>query len=153
METQSIKDRSLEITRLLNAPAELVYKVWTDPEHLKNWWGPKGFTTTIHYMDLQPGGKWNLTLHGPDGTSYKNESVFIEIVENKRIVSKHLTGPVFEMTATFEAQGDKTLFTMSMTFETAAIRQQTIDVFGADRGLIENVNKLEEYLTTSTYKS
>ncbi len=104
-------------------------------------------------MDLRPGGEWNLTLHGPDGIDYRNESVFVELIENECIVSKHLTGPVFEMTVTFEAQGDKTLFTMSMIFETAEQKQQTIDVFGADKGLIENVDKLEEYLGKSKVKT
>jgi uncharacterized protein YndB with AHSA1/START domain len=54
--TQSVADRQLSITRLINAPRELVFEVWTKPEHIKEWWGPNGFTNTIFNMDVKPGG-------------------------------------------------------------------------------------------------
>ena len=73
-------DREISISRLLNAPIDLVWEVWTDPEHIKNWWGPNGFTNTISTMDVKPEGEWDLTMHGPDGTDYKNKSIFKEIV-------------------------------------------------------------------------
>src|SRR5678809_780124 len=59
--------RELTITRVLNAPIELVWNVWTDPDHIKNWWGPNGFTNTIFEMDVKPGGNWEFIMHGPDG--------------------------------------------------------------------------------------
>src|ERR1700733_3959863 len=76
-------DREIRISRLLNAPIELVWEVWTNPEHIKNWWGPNGFTNTIHSMDMKKGGEWNLTMHGPDGTDYKNKTIFKKIVFKK----------------------------------------------------------------------
>src|SRR5689334_8689979 len=63
----STADRELIITRQLNAPVELVWKVWTDPDHIKNWWGPNDFTNTISKMDIKAGGEWDLVMHGPDG--------------------------------------------------------------------------------------
>ncbi len=61
----------LVITRVFDAPRELVFKAWTEPGRLVQWWGPNGFTVTIQEMDVRPGGEWNLILHGPDGTDYK----------------------------------------------------------------------------------
>jgi len=75
----SAADRVISISRLLDAPIDLVWEVWTDPEHIKNWWGPDGFTNTIQLMDMKEGGEWNLIMHGPDGTDYKNKSVFMEV--------------------------------------------------------------------------
>ena len=139
-------DRELVITRKLNAPRELVWEVWTNPDHIKNWWGPDGFTNTIFTMDVQPGGTWDFVMHGPDGTDYKNKSRFKEIVKPERIVFEHLTGPKFTSTITFTEDGNKTLLTWRMLFETAAEFIQTVKTFKADEGLKQNVAKLEEYL-------
>ena len=60
-------DRELVFTRVFDAPRELVFSAWTDPTHLAHWWGPDGFTLTIHEMDVTPGGVWRFIMHGPDG--------------------------------------------------------------------------------------
>ncbi len=85
----SASDREIVISRVFDAPRELVWKAWTDPKHVANWWGPKGFSTTIDVMDVRPGGQWVQTMHGPDGTNYPNKSIFKEVVENERIVYSH----------------------------------------------------------------
>src|SRR6266496_3604765 len=100
--SNSTADRELFISRLLNAPRELVWEVWTNPEHIANWWGPEGFSNTINTMDVKPGGEWNLVMHGPDGTDYKNKSIFKEVEEPERIVYEHVSGPKFLATITFE---------------------------------------------------
>src|SRR3954471_663109 len=79
-------DREIVISRLFDAPRELVWAAWTDPQQVVQWWGPKGFTTTIHEMDVRPGGVMRHTMHGPDGTDYANKSVFKEVVKPERIV-------------------------------------------------------------------
>ena len=79
-------DREIIATRVFDAPRELVFKMWTDPKHVGRWWGPRGFTTTIHEMDVKPGGIWRLTMHGPDGRDYKNKVVFLEVEEPERLV-------------------------------------------------------------------
>lgn len=68
--------RELLIKRTLNAPIELVWEVWTKPEHIAQWWGPTGFTNTITKMDMVAGGEWVLTMHGPDGTDYPGKHFF-----------------------------------------------------------------------------
>ncbi|MFL5764387.1 MAG: SRPBCC domain-containing protein [Bacteroidia bacterium] len=141
-------DRELRMERTLNAPVDLVWEVWTDPEHIKNWWGPNGFTNTIHRMDTKENGEWDLTMHGPDGTDYKNKSVFKELVKNKKIVYEHISGPKFTATITFESQGEKTLLSWHMLFQSKEEFIQTVKTFKADEGLRQNLEKLETYIKT-----
>src|SRR5689334_18469516 len=63
-------DREIVITRVIDAPRELVFAAFTDAEHISNWWGPNGFRTTTYEKDVRPGGVWRFTMHGPDGTDY-----------------------------------------------------------------------------------
>jgi uncharacterized protein YndB with AHSA1/START domain len=139
----------LLVSRILNAPRDLVFSVWTDPKHIAQWWGPEGFTNTIHKMDVKPGGEWDLVMHGPDGTNYKNKTVFVEVVKNERLVYDHVSGPRFRGIATFEVVGNKTRLTIRMIFETTELRDNTVKQFGADKGLIENVDKLERYVQSA----
>jgi len=139
-------EKELTITRVLNAPIELVWKVWTDPDHIKNWWGPNGFTNTIFGMDLKPGGVWEFIMHGPDGKDYKNKSIFKEIIKHKQIVYEHISGPKFQATVKFTSQGKKTLLEWQMLFDTAEEREKTVKTFKADVGLKQNIFKLEGYL-------
>ncbi|MEO7933184.1 MAG: SRPBCC family protein [Chthoniobacterales bacterium] len=75
--------------RVLNASRQRVFRAFAEPEHLARWWGPNGFRSTLHRFEFRPGGRWELTLHGPDGTDYKNEYFAVEIVEPERIVINH----------------------------------------------------------------
>lgn len=148
METEN-KDptnRQLSISRLLDAPRELVWKVWTDPEHIAKWWGPSGFTNTIFKMEVKPGGEWEFIMHGPDGTDYKNKHIFHEIVKEERLVLDHVSAPKFRMTVTFEDKGDRTLLKLHSVFESAEQLEQVIKVFKADQGMKQNVDRLENYL-------
>ena len=139
-------DRELVITRLLNAPKELVWEVFTTPGHIKNWWGPNGFTNTIDKMDVKPGGIWEFVMHGPDGTNYKNKSIYKEIVKHERIVFEHVTGPKFTTTITFTPEGKKTMLKWHMLFESKEEFIQVVKTFKADEGLKQNIEKLEKYL-------
>jgi len=138
--------RELNISRTLNAPIDLVWKVWTNAEHIKNWWGPNGFTNTIHKMEMKVGGEWDFIMHGPDGTDYKNKSIFKELVKNEKIVYEHISGPHFIATITFTAQGKKTLLNWQMLFDSAEQFEQVVKTFKADEGLKQNIVKLEKYL-------
>ena len=78
---EALSDREFANSRVFDAPPERVFRAWTDPNHLAQWWGPKGFTNTFEEFDLRPGGPWRFVMHGPDGTDYKNHSVFGEANE------------------------------------------------------------------------
>ena len=138
--------RELVITRVFDAPRSLVFKAWTDPKHIAQWWGPNGFTNTIYEMDVRPGGVWRFIMHGPDGVDYKNKSVYIEIVRPERLVYSHVTGPKFQMTVTFAEQGDKTKLNARMLFESATLRDRVAKEFGAIEGLNQTMDRLAEHL-------
>jgi uncharacterized protein YndB with AHSA1/START domain len=142
----NIAERQIQLERVLNAPIDLVWKVWTDPEHLKNWWGPNGFTNTISKMEVKPEGEWNLVMHGPDGTNYKNKSIFKEVIKHKKLVYEHVSGPKFLATILFESRGDKTHINWQMLFETKEEFIQTVKTFNAAEGQKQNVLRLENYL-------
>jgi uncharacterized protein YndB with AHSA1/START domain len=139
-------DRELVLSRLFNAPIELVWEVWTKPEHIKNWWGPNGFHNTIFKMDVKPGGVWDFIMHGPDGTNYKNKSVFKEVLKHKKLVYEHISGPKFLATIEFEKQGNKTFIKWHMLFDTKEEFIQVVKTFKADEGLKQNMDKMASYL-------
>ncbi|QEC77658.1 SRPBCC family protein [Mucilaginibacter ginsenosidivorax] len=139
-------DRELRLTRTLEAPVELVWEVWTQPEHIAKWWGPNGFTNTISKMDVEPEGEWDLVMHGPDGTDYKNKSIFKEVIPLKKIVYEHVSGPKFVATIEFEAQGEQTHISWHMLFESREQFIQVVKTFKADEGLKQNLEKLNQYV-------
>ena len=150
--TTSTADREIVESRVFDAPRELVFKVWTEQEHIAKWWGPDGFTNTIHKMDVRPGGIWSLTMHGPDGTDFLNNMVYTKIVNQELIVYTHdaafenETGQ-FETTVNFEKQGNKTKLTMRMVFNSKKERDQVAEKYGAVEGLSQNLKRLNEYLS------
>ena len=113
------KMQELITTRVFDAPRELVFKAWTDPERLKRWWGPKGFTNPVCEVDVRPGGAIRIHMRAPDGVVYPMTGVFHEIVQPERLVftSSALADngePLFDVlnTITFDDQGGKTKLTV-----------------------------------------
>src|SRR6266852_821403 len=149
---EDTSDREILITRVFDAPRDLVWEAWTDPKQVVQWWGPTGFTTTIHEMDVRPGGVWRHTMRGPDGTEYPNLSVFIEVVKPERIVYSHGGGrkghpaAQFEATWTFEAQDAKTKLTSRMVFPSAAARELAVRTYNAVEGGNQTLGRLSEQL-------
>lgn len=104
--------------RLINAPVAQVFAAFRDATSLAQWWGPAGFTNTFHEFDFRTGGRWLHTMHGPEGADYDNESRFLEVSENKRIVIEHLSGHHFILTLEFETRGEATLVHWQQLFDT-----------------------------------
>ncbi len=90
----------------------------SDPDRIARWWGPAGFTNTIHDFEFRPGGAWLLTMHGPDGKSYPNESRFTRIVPDQLFEIEHLTGHHFILTIELEPHGAGTEVKWRQTFDT-----------------------------------
>lgn len=145
-------DTSLTVRRTFDAPRERVWKAWTDPEQVTQWWGPNGFTTTVHEMDVRPGGVWRFIMRGPDGTDYPNEIVYDEIVEPERLVYTHGSNEEngleqFQVTVTFvEQEGSKTELTMQQLYKSAADREKSVEEFGAIEGATQTLDHLAEYV-------
>lgn len=151
--SNDVSNREMVITRLINAPRELVWKVWTTPEHVKHWWGPDGFTNTIHEMEVKPGGVWRFMMHGPDGTDFPNKIVFEEVVKPERLVYTHSSDDEndptrFHSVVTFEDKGGKTYITMRALFATAEERDRVVKEFGAVEGGNQTLRRLQQYLST-----
>ena len=120
--------KPFEISRVFDAPRERVWQAWTEPEHMKKWWGPKGFTVTHLKMDLRPGGMTHYCLRGPDGAEMWGRAVYREVRKPERLVwvnsfsdpkggltrhPGHESWPLEMLTtATLEAQGQRTKLTI-----------------------------------------
>ena len=96
-------DCEIVSSRIVNASTDIVFRAWSEPDHLKTWWGPEGFTNTFQEFDLRPGGKWKFIMHGPDKGNYPNECEFIQIEKPNLIAWKRFSKPLFRVVASFEA--------------------------------------------------
>lgn len=146
MPRSSAADREIVTERLINAPREMVFAAWTDPEQVAKWWGPDGFTNTIHEMDVRPGGVWRFIMHGPDGTDYQNLIVFAEIVKPERIIYDHVSTPKFRNTVTFAEEGGKTRVTMRAVFEDANAFEMAVKTFKAVEGGKQTLGRLAGFV-------
>jgi uncharacterized protein YndB with AHSA1/START domain len=143
--TFTTPDQEIVSSRIVNATRALVYTAWTDPNILKNWWGPTGFTNTFIEFELRPGGKWKFIMHGPDKGNYLNECEFIEIEKPKLISWKRFSKPLFRVVATFEeldATSTKIIYRMIFN----SIEECTkVKTFAVDKNE-ENFDRLESEL-------
>ncbi|MCB0820303.1 MAG: SRPBCC domain-containing protein [Bacteroidetes bacterium] len=115
-----MNNREIISSRILHASVAQVYEAFENPNHLKNWWGPEGFTNTIHEFDLNPGGIWKLTMHGREKGNYENLSVFNTVIPNKLVSWTRKSQPLFDMEITFESiNEDTTKISFKMIFATA----------------------------------
>jgi uncharacterized protein YndB with AHSA1/START domain len=149
----AVEGRNLIITRTFHAPRELVFRAWTDPAHLPQWWGPQGFTVTVQEIDIKPGGVWRYVMHGPDGTDYDNLVTFLDIQAPHRIEYKHgdfQNDEHFRVTVTLEEQGPLTHLTMTMQFPTVEALNQTIQFVGAIEGAQSTLERLNQQLPKIT---
>lgn len=100
------------------ASASEVFAALSDPARVARWWGPAGFSSTMHVFDFTPGGRWTLTMHGPDGKDYPNESRFARIVPGRTWEIEHLSGHHFMLTLELEPRGQATIVHWRQTFDT-----------------------------------
>ncbi len=113
-------DCEIVSSRIVNFSQELVFTAWTDPNHLKNWWGPKGFTNTFEEFDLRPGGRWKFVMHAPEQGNFQNECEFVKIEKPTEIAWIRISKPLFNIVATFEKiEDDQTKVVFRMVFNTA----------------------------------
>jgi uncharacterized protein YndB with AHSA1/START domain len=146
--------QELVITRVFDAPRSLVFKAWTDPEHVAQWWGPHGFTNPVCELDVRPGGAIRIHMRQPDGTVYPMTGVYQEIVEPERLVFTSAAldkdgKPLFEIlhTVTFVEQGGKTTQTMqARVIKTTAAAPPYLA--GMEVGWTQSLERLTAYLGT-----
>jgi len=144
--------REVVITRVFDAPRELVWKAWTDPKHLAQWWGPEGFTNPICEIDIRAGGAMRIVMRGPDGVDYPMGGVFREIVKPERLVFTAFAedqegNPLLEQhtVITFTDLGGKTRLTVNASaVGVAPIAAQYLQ--GMEAGWTQSIDRLEKLL-------
>lgn len=146
--TDTTADREIVVTRLVDAPRDLVFAAFTEREHVENWWVPSG--TTIHEFNGRPGGLWRYSMPGPDGAQYPFRIQFIQIDRPTRLVYDYGTDaegapePV-RTSVTFEEERGKTRITLQLMFATAAAREEAAQ-YGAAAGAQQALAGLADYL-------
>lgn len=150
---KEILERELVLTRVLDAPRELVFSAWINPEHLSAWFCPEGYTSETHEIDIRVGGRWRFSYLSPDGIRYENRVVFLNIDPLNSIEFDH--GPDeddsatrFRVLITFDEQSNgKTVLSLRQLHPTKAQRDGGLG-FGAVEIGNGTLNNLEKYLTT-----
>ena len=141
-----MEGRQITLTRLIAAPAEVVWRCWTDPAILPKWFGPEGFSCATKEIDLRQGGIWRFDMTGPDGTVWANRHRFTLYDAPRRIEflldADSDAAPPFEVVVTLTPEADGTRLTQTMTFPTAEARDGARS-YGADRLGQTTLAKLE----------
>lgn len=114
-----LSDRSDSRQRFIAASPAQVHAAMSDPARVARWWGPAGFTNTIDTFEFRPGGRWLLTMRGPDGQNYPNESRFLRVDAGKVFEIEHLNGHHFILTLELQAVDGGTRVDWRQTFDTA----------------------------------
>lgn len=166
-----LEEPSVVIARILKAPRERVFKAWTDPKQMAQWWGPAVFTTPVCEMDVRPGGLYRIVMRSPDGVDYPLKGVYREVVEPERLVmtmdlSEHPDAwhdrldpgrdkskgrpPLYPVCAvSFEDAGSgKTKLTIKMSFESAALRDAMAKM-DMEQGWNQSLDRLEALVQQS----
>jgi uncharacterized protein YndB with AHSA1/START domain len=143
-------DREVVISRVIDAPRELVFEAFTDVRHLSQWWGPEGFRTTTRSFEFRVGAAWDFVMHGPDGTDYQEWITWREIVPPERIALLHGESrddpDAFESLLTFEPVGEQTRVVLRTVFPTRELRDEAVEKYHAVEGGQQTLAHLAGYV-------
>lgn len=145
-------ERELTIVRIFDAPRALVFRAWTDPKMMMQWWAPKHFTNPVCEADVRVGGTLRIVMRGPDGFDYPMKGVFTEVVTNERIVFTNIAVDAAgnhllegKTSVAFEDVGGKTKMTL-VTRAVGKVPQAEFMLGGMEQGWTESIDKLEALL-------
>jgi len=150
MAQPGVVDREIVLSRVIDAPRELVFEAFTEVRHLSRWWGPEGFSTTTRSLDFRVGGEWDFVMHGPDGTDYPEWITWTEIIAPERIAMLHGESRedpnAFESVLTFQPDGEATRIEMRTVFPTQELRQEAVEKYHAIEGGQQTLGNLAAYV-------
>ncbi|MFC4070146.1 SRPBCC family protein [Actinoplanes subglobosus] len=153
MAREDTADREIVVSRLIDAPPELVFQAFTEVRHLSRWWGPEGFGTTTRSFEFREGAVWDFVMHGPDGTDYPEWITWTEIVPPERIALLHGESAgdpnAFTSVLTFTADGAATRLVMRTIFPSRELRDEAAEKYHAVEGGQQTLSKLDSYITGS----
>jgi uncharacterized protein YndB with AHSA1/START domain len=149
-------DREIVISRVIDAPRELVFEAFTEVRHLSQWWGPEGFTTSTRAFEFRVGAVWEFVMHGPDGTDYQEWISWTEITPPERIAmlhGEHRDDPnAFESVLTFAPDAEATRIEMRTVFPTKELRDEAAEKYHAVEGGRQTLSNLAAYVTETLLK-
>ena len=137
---EPIENRSDTRNKFIAAKPAAVFAAMRDPSRVSKWWGPNGFTNTIHRYEFTPGGSWLLTMHGPDGMDYPNECRFTRIVQDQLVEVEHLGGHHFVLTLELHPRSAGTSVLWRQTFDTVQHYKQLAEFVATANG--QNLDRL-----------
>lgn len=151
--------RSFTVSRLFAAPCDAVFRLWTDPACVREWWGIEGSTNPVCELDVRPGGTWRIDMRTAGGRVYRNQGVYLEVVENVRLVFTDVpdtTLPEWQdtppepsvHTVTFVESEGRTLVTLEVRFASKGDRDR-LTRLGMPKGIAESFDRLERLLETA----
>ncbi|MDY6807646.1 ATPase [Gordonia sp. HNM0687] len=147
---EAIADREVVVSRVIDAPRELVFEAFTRVRHLSRWWGPDGFSTTTRTFEFHVGGVWDFVMHGPDGTEFQEWITWRDIVPPERIGLLHGSfrddPDAFESVVTFEPAGARTRIVMRTLFPTRELRDEAVERYHAIEGGEQTLGNLASYV-------
>jgi uncharacterized protein YndB with AHSA1/START domain len=151
------KNRTLSLKRTFNAPIKLVWEAWTKPEHIAQWWGPKGMSIKIVEHNFKEGGKWKYVMPMPDGNEFLSYGVYSVIVKLEKIFTSANFIPMtegVEIQAFFEKEGDKTNFTFNVIHPTEAYckQQEKMGFYNGWGSAFDRLDAFANSLNTETTK-
>lgn len=152
MATKATTDRTMLLDRMFDAPVALIYQIWTDPALVTHWWGVEQATNPVCELDVRPGGRWRIDMRAPSGRIYRNGGIYLEVVENARLVYSDVPDPAISEwggeppatrihTVTFEDRGERTRVLIAIAFESRADRDRMI-AFGMPNGIAQSLERL-----------
>ena len=142
-------DKEVLLTRVVNAPPDVAFKAFTDPELIPKWWGPRDMTTTVDKMEVRPGGKWRFIQHDQQGKEFAFNGEYSEVVPNQKIVNtfefEPMAGHISVEHITFQEMDGKTKVTDLVKYDSKADRDGMLQT-GMEEGAAETWDRFEELL-------
>ena len=117
------EDRTMRTSRILPFSPAKIYGAFASPDLLAAWWGPEGFRNTFEVFEFKVGGRWKFVMHGPDGKNYPNESVFVQLEPDSKVVIEHVCAPYFTLTVQLVPVPDGTRLSWEQVFADAKTAQ------------------------------
>ncbi len=146
------EEPTIIMSRVYDAPCELIWEAITEAEHVRQWWGGPGFANPVCEMDVRPGGLWNHVMRFPDGRELHMKFVFTEVEKPTRLVWRHADDgqrkegpPEAVITVTLQDMGNRTLWEMVARFRTFAERDAAVSL-GFSKPIEASNDRLVEYL-------
>jgi uncharacterized protein YndB with AHSA1/START domain len=134
--------KTFKTSRYIPALPGRIFAAIIDPVRLARWWGPSGFSNTFSQFQFKTGGKWSFIMHGPDGRNYQNESEFIDIVPDEKVVVRHLSQPNFTLTILITGESDGSLIHWIQVFDNDDVANSVAHI--VEPGNEENLDRLIE---------